>query len=146
MCDEEANDIGELAPDELVIYRACSKSTFLTPAKDAVGEVAFQKDGRNHKDGLSLAISVDESVRHLSKNHGVIRITVGDIRRLERNLEVRFYASDHLHVVIRNLPCMDRTLEEKELALMVAAELAGKAEIESKSPVPKPVQPVEPPE
>jgi hypothetical protein len=141
MCDEESNDIGEMAPNDLIIYRACSKSTFLTPAKDAVGEVAFQKDGRNHKDGLSLAVSVAESVRYLNKNHGVIRITVGDIHQLGHNLEVRFYTSEPLHVVIRNLPCMDRTSEEKELALLVAAELAARAEIESASPVPKPIEP-----
>jgi hypothetical protein len=138
MCDEESNDIGEIAPDNLVIYRACSRSSFLTPAKDAVAEVAFQKDGQNHKDGLSLAVSVAESIRYLTKNHGVIRILVGDIHRLDRNLEVHFYASDPLHVVIRNLPCMDRALEEKERALMIAAELAARAEIESASPVPKP--------
>jgi hypothetical protein len=138
MCDEESNDIGQIAPDELVIYRACSRSSFLTPAKDAVSEVAFQKDGQNHRDGLSLAVSVIESIRCLNKNHGIIRITVGDIHRLNRNLEVHFYASDPLHVVIRNLPCMDRTLEEKELALLVAAELAARAEIESASPIPKP--------
>ncbi len=137
MCDEEANDVGDLVPDDQVIYRACSRSNFLTPAKDAVREIAFQKDGRNHKDGLSLATSVAESVKHLSKNYGAIRIRVGDIHGLRRGLEVRFLISDPLHVVIRNLPCMDRSPEEKELALALSAELAGKAEIETAAPIPK---------
>jgi|SRR5580700_4856133 hypothetical protein len=141
MCDEQSVGIGDLVPDATVLYRACSRSNFLTPAKDAVQEIAFQKDGKNHKDGLSLALSVDESVRYLQKNHGVIRITVGEIHRLGRGLEVRFDTSDPLHVLIRNLPCMDRTSEEKALALAVSAELAAKAQIEYSKSMPKPAQP-----
>jgi hypothetical protein len=140
MCDEVAAGVGERVPDDVVLYRACSKPNFLTSAKDAVREIAFQKDGTNHKDGLSLALSVEESVKYLKKNHGVIRITAGEIHRLDRGLEVRFKASEPLHVLIRNLPCMDRP-EEKELALVVSAELAGKAQIESATPVAKPADP-----
>jgi hypothetical protein len=141
MCDEEANGIGEIVPDDRIIYRACSRSNFLTASKDAVREIAFQKDGRNHRDGLSFALTPIESIRHLEKNHGIIRIVVGDIHQLGRGLEVRFDAADPLHVLIRNLPCMDRTPEEKELALAVSAELAMKAQVESGSSVPKPILP-----
>jgi hypothetical protein len=141
MCDESAVGVGERVPDDLVLYRACSRSNFLTPTKDAVREIAFQKDGKNHKDGLSLALSVNESVKHLQKNHGVIRITAGEIHQLGRGLEVRRDASDPQHVIVRNLPCMDRTPEEKELALAVSAELAARAQIESSKPVPKPPEP-----
>src|SRR5260370_8422487 len=108
MCDEEANDIGEVVPDETVIYRACSRSTFLTPSKDAVREIAFQKDGQNHKDGLSLATTAAESVRYLEKNYGVIRITAGAIHHLGRGLEVRFNASNPLHALTLNFPCMEQ--------------------------------------
>lgn len=138
MCDEEANDIGGLVAENQVVYRACSRSSFLTPTKDAVQEIAFQKDGKNHKDGLSLSLSAPDSVRHLDKNFGVIRISVGAIHRLNRGLEVHFDLSDPTHVLLRNLPCMDRTLEEKALAQAVSAELAAAAEIESNRPVPVP--------
>lgn len=141
MCDEEANGIGDIVPDDRVIYRACSRSNFLTSAKDAVREIAFQKDGRNHKDGLSLALTPAESIRYLEKNHGIIRISVGEIHQLGRGLEVRFDTATPLHVLIRNLPCMDRTSGEKELALAVSAELAMKAQIESASSVPKSTPP-----
>jgi hypothetical protein len=138
MCDEESVGIGDLVPDGTVLYRACSRPNYLTLTKDSVQEIAFQKDGKNHKDGLSLALSVDESVRYLKKNHGVIRITAGAIHQLGRGLEVRFKPAEPLHVLVRNLPCMDRTPAEKEMALKVSAELAGSAGIESATPVPKP--------
>jgi hypothetical protein len=144
MCDEQSNGIGDIVPDDRVIYRACSRSSFLTPAKDAVSEVAFQKDGRNHKDGLSLAFTALHSIRDLKKNHGIIRISVGAIHRINRGLEVRFDTTDPSHAIIRNLPCMDRGSEEKEQALAVSAELAAVAEIESASPVPKTSQPAQP--
>jgi hypothetical protein len=141
MCDEESNGIGDIVPDDRIIYRACSRSTFLTTAKDAASEVAFQKEGRNHKDGLSLALTPIDSISGLSKNHGIIRITVGDIHQLNRGLEVHFDTTDASHVIIRNLPCIDRGPEEKELALAVSAELAAIAEVESASPVLKPPAP-----
>jgi len=112
----------------------------LTLAKDAVSEVAFQKDGRNHKDGLSLAFTAMDSIRDLNKNHGIIRITVGAIHRIDRGLEVHLDTTDPSHAIIRNLPCMDRGPEEKDLALAVSAELEAVAEIESAFPVLKPAQ------
>ena len=139
MCDEENNLVGDLIADETVIYRACSKSTFLSKSKDAVQDVAFYKQGQNHKDGLSLALSSGDSVKHLGTNYGVIRIRVGDIHALGLGLEVRADLADLSHVLLRNLPCMDRTDDEKQTALMVSSELANLAEIESASPVAKPV-------
>jgi hypothetical protein len=138
MCDEESNDIGDIVPDERVIYRACTKSNFLTETKDSVREIAFQKYGMNHKDGLSLAFSPADSVKNVKKNHGVIAISVGAIHQLGRNLEVHFDLSDPTHVLIRNLPCMDRTSEERQLAEAVSAELAILATVASAKPVSKP--------
>lgn len=135
MCDEEAVGIGEIVPDDTIIYRACTRSNFLSgndPAnKDTIEPIAFQKDGKNHKDGLSLALSAADSVSHFQKNHGAIRITVGAVHGLGRGLEVRFDTTDQTHVIIRNLPCMDREPDEKEMALIVSSELAAAAEIES---------------
>ena len=146
MCDEEANDIGDLVPNDRVIYRACTRSSFLSSNKDAVEGIAFQKDGKNRKDGLSLALSVADSVKKFPKNHGAIRIAVAAIHGLNRGLEVRFDTTDPTHVRIRNLPCMDRSIEEKELALAVSAELAAIAVVEANKrvPVPPAVQPADP--
>jgi type IV secretory pathway VirJ component len=131
MCDEESQDIGELVPDETPVYRGCSRKNFLTQSKDAVQPEAFQKDGKNHKDGLSVALDIVDSVRHLTKNHGAIVILVGDIRALNRGLEVRFDSKDLRHAIIRNMPCMDREPEERVEAESLAAELAYIAKVAS---------------
>ena|SRR5271165_6797839 len=144
MCDEEANGVGDLVPDGQTIYRACTRSSFLSVNKDAVEGIAFQKDGKNHKDGLSLALSVADSVKHFPRNHGAIRICVADIHGLNRGLEVHFDLTDSTHVLIRNLPCMDRDPNEKELALAVSAELAAAAQIESSKRIPVLVQQADP--
>jgi hypothetical protein len=136
MCDEEANAIGELVPDDRMVFRGCNRKNFLTPAKDAVQPEAFHKKGKNHKDGLSVALTPIDSVRYLTKgNWGVIRIRVGDIHLLNRGLQVRFDLNDARHALIRNLACMDRGLEERAEAEATAAELAYRAQVESANPL-----------
>jgi hypothetical protein len=130
MCDEDSTGIGEIVPNDRMIYRACKRSIDLSKDKTTVEPIAFQKDGQNHRDGLSLALSVDACARQFPNNRGVIRISVGAIHGLGRGLEVHFDTADPDHAIIRNLPCMDRELE-KELALIVSSELAAAAEIES---------------
>lgn len=137
MCDEESSGIGELVPDNVIIYRGCSRSNFLTPSRDAATEIAFQKPPKD-KDGLSLALTAADSVNGLNRNYGVIRITVGAIHGLNAGLEVRRDTTDPTHVLIRNLPCMHRDDQEKERALKLSAELAVAAEIESAKPIPTP--------
>ncbi len=144
MCDEDSTGIGEIVPNDRTIYRACTRATDLSRDKIAVEPIAFQKNGRNHTDGLSLALSVDACARQFPNNRGVIRISVGAIHGLDEGLEVRFDTTDPDHVIIRNLPCMDREAEEKERALAVSSELAAAAEIESSSrvlPLPPPPAP-----
>jgi len=144
MCDEQSNDIGDLVPDDTIVFRGCSKRNFLTQSKDGVQAEAFQKDGRNHRDGLSLASEIIESVRYFKKNYGAIHIRVGDIHALGRGLEVRYDATDPRHILIRNMPCIDRSPEERLQAESIASELAYIAQIAS--PIPIPVPPIINPE
>lgn len=137
MCDATANGIGDLVPDDQVIYRACLRKNYLTPDKQGVAELAFEKKGQNHTDGLSFALTPAQAVQPFERNHGVIRITVGAVRGLGRGLEVRFDTQTPGHVLVRNMPCVDRSDEEKQQANVVAAELAVRAEIESSLPYPK---------
>ncbi len=130
MCDATSVGVGELVPDDTVIYRGCSRKNFLAPARDAAQAEAFQKDGLNHTDGLSLALTMHDSVRGLSKNHGAVAIRVGDIHSLNRGLEVRFDTTIANHVLIRNLPCMDRPHERAD-AEARASELAVLATVAS---------------
>jgi hypothetical protein len=135
MCDADATDINGLVSDDRTIYLACRNKNFLTSTKDAVREKAFEKKGNNHRDGLSAAFSVGEAIQYLTENHGVIRIRVADIHSLGRNLEVRVKISDPSHVIIRNLPCIDKE-DERSDANAAAGELASLAEIESAVRVP----------
>jgi hypothetical protein len=130
MCDEESNNIGDHVPPERILYRACTKSKFLSAAKDSVDPIAFQKQGKNHKDGLSLALSANDCAKSFPNNRGVISITVQQILSIERNLEVRFDLLDTSHVLIRRMPCMDREIEERSLAEAVASELSNLAKVE----------------
>ena len=134
MCDEESAGIGDLVPDDTVAYRGCSRKNFLNPSKDAAAPEAFQKPGRNHKDGLSLSLELLESVRPFKKNFGALAIRVGDIHGLKRGLEVRFDQQIPGHVIIRNMPCIDREHEVRE-ANEVAAELAFRASVASATPI-----------
>lgn len=103
-----------------------------------VAEFAFQKYGIKDDDGLSFALTAKASVKRLNSNKGVIKISVAEIHNLGRGLEVRFdlKAGFEDHVLIRNMPCMDKPSEE-QLANAVAGELAERAEIESAKPYPK---------
>src|SRR6266853_1715359 len=129
MCDEQSAGIGELVPEDVTVFRGCDRKNYLTPLKDAVNPRAFYKRGTNHKDGLSLALDMVESVRPFKKgNFGAIAIRVGDIHALRFGLEVRFDTMTPGHILIRNLPCIDRP-REKETAEVAAAELAFRARI-----------------
>jgi hypothetical protein len=132
MCDEESNGIGGIVPNDRVIFRACMRSNCLSgAARDTVEPITFQKEGRKHKDGLSLAFSAAACARYCPRNYGIVRISVAAVHQLNRNLEVHFDTTDPDHAIIRNLPCTDREPPEKELALAVSSELAAASEIES---------------
>jgi|SRR6266853_3793514 len=138
MCDETSIDIGEQLPDDAVIYRACIKKGYISENGVEVEPLAFQKQGKNHKDGLSCAASPEVAAKFFPKNKGIIRISVAAIRAIERDLEICFDATDPNHILIRRLPCMDREDDERELAEAVSNELAKRAEIESTINVPPP--------
>jgi hypothetical protein len=140
MCDEESSGIGDLVPDDTIVYRGCSRKNFLTPSKDAVAPQAFQKSGLNHKDGLSLALTMVDSVRPFKKgNFGAVAISVGDIHGLNRGLEVRFDLQTPGHIIVRNMPCMDRP-HEMQTANEVSVELAFKATVASATPIVVPAE------
>jgi hypothetical protein len=127
MCDEESRDIGEPAPAEIYIYRACKRRTHLVQSENRVKESAFQKQGRleANKDGLSFR-TTPEACNDID-HYGILRIRVGDIYELNRGLEVRYDANDPTHILLRNLPCMDREAAEQLEAEITAAELSYRA-------------------
>jgi len=139
MCDEESHDIGEIVPDDHIVFRACMvKNSLSGENRDFIEPITFQKQGKKHKDGLSVAFSASACAKNCPRNYGIVRTSVGAIRRLNRNLEVRFDTADPDHALIRNLPCIDREAAEKGLALAVASEIAAASEIVSSSRVEAP--------
>ena len=137
MCDEESNNIGDVVPDDVVLYRALDRKNQLSDDKKQIREIAFQKAGKlpKHKDGLSFRTSAEAC--NTRDHYGILEIKVGDIHGLERNLEVRFDANDPSHILLRNLPCIDRE-EEKERAEAVSSELAWVAKPHSITPYKRP--------
>jgi hypothetical protein len=137
MCDEVADNVGDLVPDETVIYRACLRRTNLSPDKTQVRESAFQKAGKleRNKDGLSFRTTA--AACNDLDHYGIFRIKAQDVRAIQRGVELHFDATDPSHVLMRNLPCMDR-LEEQQDAEVVAAELSFRAEVESSTQFKKP--------
>jgi hypothetical protein len=140
MCDATSENIGNRVPDDVVIYRACTKSICLSPSKDSIEAPTFQKDGKNHTDGLSCTTTPEASIAEVG-SHGIARIRVGDIHQMGRGLEVRYDITDPVHVLIRNMPCMDREDAERGLAEAVASELAIRAVVESTARTKRPFVP-----
>ena len=138
MCDEESRDIGDLVPDETFIYRACTRRSDLAQGENRVREIAFQKIGKleRNKDGLSFR-TTPEACNDID-HFGILRIRVGDIHELGKNIEARFDATDPTHVLLRNLPCMDREPAERIEAEAAAAELSFRAVPHSFEPNKKP--------
>jgi hypothetical protein len=144
MCDEETVGIGAVVPDETVIFRACTRKDCLSgKQRDFIEPITFQKEGQKHKDGLSFALSAEACARMCPRNHGIVKTTAGAIHGLDRGIEVHFDITDPEHVIVRNLPCIDRE-NEKELALASSSEIAAASEIESNQHVdpPKPQIPL----
>jgi hypothetical protein len=137
MCDEIAENVGDLVSDDTVIYRACIRRIDLSQDKTEVRDIAFQKMGRleRNKDGLSFR-STAAACNEID-HYGILRIRVGDVHNLARGIEVRFDATDSSHILMRNLPCMDKPEEEVD-ARAVASELAFRAQVESSQPFKRP--------
>ena len=141
MCDEEAAPSGAVVPDQTVVYRACTRKQCLSgELRDFIEPLTFQKEGKKHKDGLSLAISAEACARACPRNYGIVRTTAGAIRNLNRGITIHFDTTDQDHIILRDVPCIDRD-NEKELALVVSSELAAAAEIYSSQRVDPPADP-----
>lgn len=136
MCDEESSNIGDLVPDEVVLYRSFDRKNELSPDKTTVKELAFQKNGSlpKNKDGLSFRTTAEAC--NTRDHYGILQIRVGDIHDLRRNLEVRFDATNSSHILLRNLPCMEKEAEKK-LAEEISSELAFRARPHSTIPYKK---------
>jgi hypothetical protein len=129
MCDATSDGIGDLVPRERALFRACTRSNFYNSANEVQPE-AFYKDGKNQTDGLSFALTQEAAIGK-KKTYGVIRITAAEIHAAREGMEARLDLHTENHVLVRNMPCMDREPGERAEAEKVAAELAFKARVVS---------------
>lgn len=138
MCDQESTNVGDLVPDETRIYRACPRTGCFNDNKTEILEAAFYKERRRDPDGFSGGLTPEAATRRLNSWHGIISITVAEIRSV-RGLEVRYDTDDenHEHVLVRRMPCADQPLERGE-AEAVASELRPLARIESTQKIRRP--------
>jgi hypothetical protein len=127
MCDETSDGIGDIVLDNRVLFRACTRSNFYNSANQVQPE-AFYKDGKNQTDGLSLALTQEAAIG-TKKTYGVISITAGEVHAVRVDMKARLDLQTADHVLIRNMPCMDREAHERQEAEKVAAELAFKARV-----------------
>jgi|SRR6266498_2375783 len=114
--------LGNLLPDNSVIFRALKSASFLNDSKtDLVDKAYFCHKGRD-EDGLSFGRTAENAAMALDKNHGVSSIPVGDVHNLGRELDV--YADSDPgfagHALLKGLPMYE---DNPTLASDIAWEL-----------------------
>lgn len=140
MCDQDFQDRGDLVPEDTLLYRGCNSPNFLSkPDRKSVRDRAFLKNGEKHPDGMSLAFTMLDSVKHLGENHGAVSIYVRDIYAAAQSagiqVEVRYdLQNPQQHARIHNMPCKNRQNEETA-ALKLAEQLAKNATVASSDPI-----------
>jgi hypothetical protein len=134
MCDVKHTGIDGIVPGEIVLYRAGSKPTFINLEEEIVNEAAFYKEGKNHTDGLSFGLTPEHAADELKRYNGILSIEAREIRALNLGVEIvyeepRIPGTPFTHALLRNLPCMDRELEEQGDAIAAAGTLARAAHV-----------------
>jgi hypothetical protein len=125
------NNVGDLLPDDREVFRAFSDKSYRErkATRNRVRSGAYQLREDDIADGLSVGLTPEAAVRHLQTNFGYCSISVGTIHALPYHLEVRSDPRDPDHAFICNLPLMTISDEQRELAVLVAGELARRSQV-----------------
>lgn len=114
--------IGDLLGDDTDVYRAFALDGHRRKGK--IRPRAFYRE-REHTDGLSVGMSPDAAVAHLTTNHGYCQLRVQVVHALPDSLQVRADPQDAGHALIHNVPCIDSLdNNERKAAELVAGKLA----------------------
>jgi|SRR6266853_1413806 len=127
-------NLGHLLSNDAQVFRAFAEKSYRRRKKSAVRYLAFLLRDEDARDGLSVGLSPDAAVKHLQTNEGYCRILVGEIHALPYGLQVRIDLTDANHAFICNLPLMTISDESRELAMLIANELARKSVVVSCDP------------
>lgn len=123
-------NVGDLLGDDVEVFRAFADKSFRERRKAPPHRVrsgAFLLRDEDAGDGLSVGISPKEAVRHLDRNFGYCSIFVRQIVALPYGLQVRRDPLNPEHAFIVNLPLMTISDECRDRAMLIAGELARKA-------------------
>ena len=119
-------NLGAALPDESPVFRAFSEDGHRR--KNKVRARAFYRP-KDHEDGISVGLTPRHAVADLSVNFGYCRLSVGAVHSLPNNLQVCPDLGKEGHALILNVPCIDGTDEEREMAELIAGQLAKLAEV-----------------
>jgi hypothetical protein len=114
--------LGNLLPNESVVFRAFKSAYFLDNSKTELVDKAYFCHKNRDEDGLSLGMTAENAVMALDKNHGVSSLPVGAIHDLGRGLEVREDLDPAFagHALVKGMPLYE---DNEKLASDIAWEL-----------------------
>lgn len=123
-------NLGDLLENNVDIFRAFADKSFRVRKENPPHKVrsgAFVLREEDADDGLSVGITPRAAVAYLDRNFGYCSILVEQVRELPYGLDVRLDPADPNHAYIINLPLMTISDEYRERAMLIAGELARKA-------------------
>lgn len=119
--------LGEPLVDDVIVYRAFPVKGYRERgAKDKPHKVrakAFQRP-QDHEDGISLGLTPEAAISGLESNHGYCSVSVAKIHSLKYGLRVCPDLDEPGHLLLRNVPPINGTDEERELGTEIAGALA----------------------
>lgn len=123
-------NLGDVLGDGQEIFRAFAEKGHRKRRKTPPHEVryfAYLLREEDVADGLSVGLRPSDAVKHLAENFGYCSISTGVVHFLPYGLVVRLDAADPNHGFICNLPLMSISDQSRELAVLIARELARKS-------------------
>jgi len=132
-------NLGDPLGNDAVVYRAFLVKGFRNRDKNKVRRKAFYRT-RDHKDGLSVGTTPEHAVANLATNEGFCELAVAPVHALPHDLLIRHDLQQEGHALITNLPFLDGTDKEREMAEVIAGKLTRIARIVTCNcfPVPPP--------
>ena len=127
-----APNLGALLTNDAEVFRAFSLDGHRKNGR--VRARCFYRKS-DHFDGISVGLTPESAVAHLTTNHGYCKLLVGSVHALPHQLTVRTDPELAGHALIHNVPCIDSPNDnERKRASLVAGELARLAEVVTSEP------------
>jgi hypothetical protein len=130
-------NLGALLGDDQIVFRAFAEKSFRDRKRNKVRPGAYLLREDDVGDGLSVGLSPEAAVKYLETNEGVCQISAGVVHSLPYDLKVKIDQHDPSHAFICNLPLMTISDQQREMAMLIAGELARKSQVVTCDPYPR---------